>query len=224
MRRFHSRRAVARAGMTLLEVTLVTSLLAVFGTSMILAIESSARAYGVEAIAARLDANAREALDRITAALREADIDSFSPAPVAAPASSWQVDFQRTTGFAGGAATFGPTERITFVLDREEVADGNDNDGDGLIDEGCVVWIESPPVETHRVVLCTDVAAVFEGEVPGNGLDDNDNGLVDECGFHLEFTGDRVIVRVTLEDVDRDGHPITRSAWRTLTPRNTPED
>jgi len=211
--------------MTLVEVTIGMVLFAGFATSVFLAVESSAGSYRTEATAARLDAKAREAMDAVTTYLREADFASISPPAVAAPASASSLDFQRAIGFGGGEVAWGLTERLAFELDPGEIEDGLDNDGDGRIDEGRIVWSEDPDgAGGRRTVLCGDVAAALEGESIGNNLDDNDNDLVDERGFCVQFVGRRILARITLEARDRDGNRIQRTATRAVTPRNTPEE
>ena len=45
----------------------------------------------------------------------------------------------------------------------------------------------------------------LEGEIGGNNLDDNGNGLVDERGLSFVLEGGRLTVRVTVEKKERDG-------------------
>ena len=212
-------------GMTLVEVAMALTLFTAFASSVFLAIDLSSASYRTEAVTARLDSLAREALDQISERLRGTDFDSITPPPQLAPASADSIDFQRVRGVAGGAVQWGPTERLAFEYEPAEPNDGLDNDADGLIDEGRLVWIENPGLATERqVILCSHVSESLEGELPGNGLDDNGNGLVDERGFCLQFIGSRAVARLTLEEPDRAGRVIRHSSQRTVTPRNTPEE
>jgi hypothetical protein len=228
MERMHTLRSTElhrRTGTTLVELTLSLALFSSFAGTVFLAVDAAAGAYGTEATASRLDARARLTLDAATNCLREADFASLTPPAVAPPASASSLDFERSLGFAGGAVQWGPTERLTFEPDPGDPEDGLDNDGDGKTDEGRLTWLENPAMAgNRRVVLAADVSAALEGETLGNGLDDNGNGLVDERGFCVEFVGSRMLVRLTLEDLDHDQNRILRSAARTVTPRNTPED
>jgi hypothetical protein len=211
--------------MTLVEVVLGLALFMTFASAAFLALESSASSYHNETAAAHLDFLARKALDDVAEHLQAADFDSFVPAPVAAPGSASRVDFQAARGFAGGAIEWGPIERLDFEPDASDAPNGLDDDSDGLVDEGRLVWIENPGMAGgRRTALCSQVSASLEGELAGNGLDDNENGLIDESGFCLEFTGDRVLVHLTLERCDPDGRLIRQSSIRTITPRNTQED
>jgi len=61
-----------------------------------------------------------------------------------------------------------------------------------------------------------------EGEV-FNGVDDNDNGLIDESGFCVERIGgtdETLAVHVTLARRDEDGRLLHRTARTTVRPRN----
>ena len=212
-------------GMTLVEVVIGLTLFVAFASSAFLAIEASASSYRTETAAAHLDFLARQALDDVADHLRAADFDSITPPPLVAPSSASSLDFQGALGFQNGAVEWGPVERLTFEPDPADPEDGLDNDSDGLVDEGRLVWIENPELPgERRAVLCSHVSAALEGEILGNGVDDNQNGLIDERGFCVEFTGERAIARITLERADATGRVIRQSSIRTVTPRNTPEE
>ena len=193
-------------GMTLVEVVLGLALFTAFASSAFLAIEASANSYRTETVVAHLDFLAREALDDVADHLRAADFDSITPPPLGAPSSASSLDYQGALGFRNGAVEWGPVERLTLEPDPTDAEDGLDNDSDGLVDEGRLAWIESPGLPgSRRAVLCSQVSAALEGETLGNGVDDNQNGLIDERGFCVEFTGERAIARITLERTDATG-------------------
>jgi len=221
------RRAAPRTerGTTLLEVTLSLVLFTTFAGSIFMAVDASAGSYGTEATAARLDADARRAMNVLTGYLREADFASITPVGLPETASSTWLDFQRPQGFQNGAVVWGPTERLALEPDPADPENGADDDGDGMIDEGRVVWIEDAALGAGlRLVVCSNVPAALAGEVLGNNQDDNGNGLIDERGFCVEFAGSRLIARLTVEEADQEGNSIRRSAARSTTPRNTPEE
>src|SRR5262249_30668064 len=190
---------ISRAGMTLMEVVLGMSLFCAFASSAFLAIEASAHSYRTETTAAHLDFLAHQALDDVCDQLRAADFASITPPPAPAPSSASSLDYQDALGFKNGAVEWGPVQRLAFEQDPSDPQDGVDNDGDGLIDEGRLVWIENPGGAGRRTVLCSQVASSLEGEIPGNGIDDNGNGLIDERGFCIEYTGTRAVAWITLE-------------------------
>ena len=219
-------RRSSRSGTTLVEVALGLTLFTTFAASAFLALESSSSTYRTETVAARLDARTRKLLDDVSERLREADFDSLTPPiDVADPSvSTSTVDFQRVRGFAGGNVQWGPTERVAFEYEPDDPDDGIDNDRDGLVDDGRIVWIEGPGTAGEiRTVLCSHVSESLEDELPANGLDDNENGLVDERGFCIQFVGAQAIVRITLEERDHEGRLMRQSASRAVTSRDTPE-
>jgi hypothetical protein len=212
-------------GMTLVEMVMAATLFVAFASSVFLAVDLSSASYRTETVSARLDSLARETMDELSERLRGSDFDSITPEPQPAPASASSIDFQRSRGFAGGGPTWGPTERVAFEYEPADPDDGVDNDDDGLIDEGRLVWFENPELAgERRTVLCSHVSEALEGELPGNALDDNGNGLVDERGFCLEFVDDHLVARITLEDRDHEGRLILHSSARAVKPRNTPEE
>ena len=212
------------SGMTLVEVVLGLTLFCAFASSAYLALQTSSSSYRTETAAAYLDFLAQKALDDVSDHLRAADFASITPPPTLAPNSTATIDFQGSRGFVDGAVEWGPVERLTFESDPSDPDDGLDNDGDGLIDEGRLAWIEDPDgVASRRAVLCSQVSAALEGEVLDNGVDDNGNGLIDERGFCIEFVGERALARITLEQLDPAGRLIRQSSMRTITPRNTEE-
>jgi prepilin-type N-terminal cleavage/methylation domain-containing protein len=213
-----------RSGFTLLEVTIAMAVLLTTMGGIFMVVEGSSRTYRTETVSAQLDVRARRALDRICAYLQAADYSSLTPPPVLAPASSTALDFQRARGFEAGEIVWGPTERLALEPDPGDADDGLDNDGDGSIDEGRVVWIENVGgADEQRIVLCSDVSEFLAGETAGNGPDDNGNGLTDERGLCFEYTGSRLIVRLSLEARDPQGNRIRCTVMRSATPRNTPE-
>jgi hypothetical protein len=211
--------------MTLVEMVMATTLFVAFASSVFLAVDLSSASYRTETVTAHLDSLAREAMDDLSERLRGSDFDSITPVPLPAPVSAPSIDFQRARGFVGGGPSWGPTERLAFEYEPADPDDGVDNDGDGLIDEGRLVWFENPELAgERRTILCSHVSEALEGEVPGNLLDDNGNGLIDERGFCLEFVGSHVVARITLEERDHAGRVIRHSSSRIVKPRNTPED
>lgn len=205
--------------MTLLEVSIGLAVFAAFATSAFLSVSASTQSYRIEGVSARLDRRAREAVQQVCERLRLADATSVAMVGVTG------LDFQCSLGWVGGAPAFGPTERIALEQDPTDPDNGADDDGDGLVDEGRLVWIEAVgTANERRQVLATDVSEILEGEVGANAADDNGNGLVDEGGFSPALAGSNIVVRLTLEELDHLGNRIRRTATRSVTGRNTPEE
>jgi hypothetical protein len=212
----------ARRGSTLIEVAVASSLLVVVGSTAILAARSTNQAYRTETAIAELERVGRQAMAEVEAGLRAADAGAVTPAAVQSPFSSSSVEFARCTGFAGGAIQFGPPERLVFEQDPLDPDDGVDDDGDGTIDEGRLVWIENPGTAGEvRRVLAPWVAESAAREEQGNGVDDNGNGLIDEGGFSVVFEGSLATVRLTLVRRDQAGFLAEHEMTRTVGLRNT---
>ena len=208
----------ARGGFTLVELAVAMVLLSVIGGLFFLTTETTSNATRTGVAVAELDARALRALDRVCESLKSSSGDLVTP-KAASPFSGTQLDFKRGLGADGaGKVVWGPLERFALVYD--EANDGVDNDGDGLVDEGKLVWTEKPGLAGSRSsVVCEGVREYLAGEKL-DGNDENGNGLIDERGFALVFDGNRVTVRLTLESRDGDGHPLSTTVQRSVVFRN----
>ncbi len=197
MRALHDRRA---RGLTLVELVFSLALLATLALAAGSVTDRAADAFQESSANEDLTVRAHAALERTLEPLAEAE----SAALPALDLGSDTITYHRATGFAGGTQ-WGPNTQVGFVYDTGELDDGLDNDGDGRVDEGQVVWLENPgqPGE-RRLVLATGVREYLEGET-ANGLDDNGNGFVDESGFWISGNGEVLTLRLTLERLDPKG-------------------
>ena len=110
---------------------------------------------------------------------------------------------------------------MTLVAEPGDPDDGLDNDGDQVVDEKRVNWIENfglPGQRTH--ILCNGVRDALEGEVADNGIDDNANGLVDEEGLSITIDGERITIQLTLERQDSLGDHVQHTLRRVVALRN----
>ena len=130
------------------------------------------------------------------------------------------LTFQGVESIDEGVMVPGVVTRLEYVLEAGELLDDVDNDGDGLIDEGSVVLTRDPTGPNEiSVTLCRNVREYYQGESLDFD-DENDNGLVDEAGFHIQRIGDQLIVRLTVEDVDLRGDVVIKSAEALIRIRN----
>jgi len=213
--------ARARAGWTLLELSVATTiLLGVLGIPGILLLTSSG-AYRVESVTSELATNSRRALAALGDQLVDAGIDQIDEAAAGPGLSHAQITFRRLEGLAGAAPVWGNQQRVLLQAAANDPIDGVDNDGDGLVDERVLVWIEDLglPGQSTRVV-CRNVSAALEGEVLGNGLDDNGNDLIDEGGLSIAFDGARVTIGLTLERITDQRERLQHTSWRVVALRN----
>lgn len=210
-----------RGGFTLVEMTISMAMVAVIGGVFVLTTETTSSAVRTGVAVADLDSRALRVVDRVCEILKTSSAGLATP-QAAAPFSGDSLDFQRGLGTdADGNALWGPLER--FVNEAAEADDGMDNDGDGLIDECTLAWIEDAGgAGERRVVLCNNVREYLEGE-SFDGVDENGNGLIDERGFALAFEEGCVRVHLTLEARDTKGLAILSTVERTIAFRNVGE-
>lgn len=205
----------SRAGVTLVEVLIVATLLSVVFGAVLTTGDSMSRAFRTGDAISNLETRARRSVDRVCERLLLANRSTAAPQLAAPLHASW-IELQRSTGFDGGATTWGNTERVAYQPSPLDPDDGVDNDGDGVVDEGHLVWVRDVGLPGERTsVICTDVREYLEGET-FDGLDENGNGLGDENGFCITFDGERATVRLTLERMGPNGLLVTRTFERTI--------
>jgi prepilin-type N-terminal cleavage/methylation domain-containing protein len=208
-----------RAGFTLLELLISVGLLGLVFAAVGMVSGSTNSLARFSSDKSRTEVRARQTLDRVVEELSTLGSDLMLPDPEQ-PAWTATLDFQKATGVAGGAVTWGEPMRITFELEAGELDDGLDNDSDGLTDESRVVLIRNFGAANQlRVVICHGAARLAEGELD-NGVDDNGNGMVDESGFNLQRTGNLMAVRLSLQETVEGGQVVTRSVETSFRLRN----
>lgn len=197
--KFGARQRSARGGFTLIELVITMGIAGLVLGAVTRVLESSRNAYGQGSASARVQNDARRALDRVAAELENGGFGTLLPNPLAIAADD--MAFQVATGVdaATGAILFGPSTRLRVVYEPGEANNGLDDDGDGLIDEGCLQltrnYLQANEV---TVTLARGVREFAEGETD-NGADDNGNGFTDERGFYMTRVGNLLRLRITLE-------------------------
>jgi hypothetical protein len=210
-----------RRGWSLVELLIAVTLVAMALAIPLQLVDTSNKSYLVGATAAELDTRARSAVDRIAGLLQTSSV-AVIPQAGGGP-GTWvsRVDFQEPDGWGAGGPIWGPPQRVELQLEPGEANDGLDDDGDGLVDEGRVVWTVDVGGAGERAhVVCGGVREAQPGEDPDNAVDDDGDGLVDEPGLAFVFDGDRVTVLLTLEARAPDGTRVSRTARRTVALRN----
>ena len=210
--------------MTLTEIVVALSLLLGIGGTVLVASGSLSSAFQTGSSLARLDRAAHDGVTRIAQRLEGAAPDTLLPLLADTTMGETAIEFERVVGYADGDSVLDPAERIALEPSPTDPLDGADNDGNGLVDEGWLVWTERIGTgQENRHVLAKNVALVAEGEIPGNGKDDNGDGLVDESGFALVWDGRTVTVRLTCEWSVAAGTVARRSFERSVAFLNAAE-
>ncbi|MFN0006330.1 MAG: type II secretion system protein J [Planctomycetota bacterium] len=210
------------SGFTLLELGIAVSMLGVLLVGAVSIFESTRRVHEATTTDVDLESNVQRTLERIADLLQRSRRSNVLPASpgAQAPFSASQVDFTSVTSFVGGAAVWGAAQRIEFQYSPTDPDDGLDNDGDGIIDDGAVVWTTDLGLPTQRsMILCRGVTEFANGETQ-DATDQNGNGLIDERGLSFDFQGSSVTVRLTVSRVLNASRQSTRSAQRMITLRN----
>jgi hypothetical protein len=207
-----------RAGITVVELLLASSLLAVVLGSITMIGRSTDRAYRNGAVNSHLESQISIAVQRIVTELRRAGVETIDPDPAAV--GSRTMSYLQATDFEDGQVSWTSTRQLLFEYEDGELDDGVDNNGNELVDEGRLVLVTDLGLPTeHRRVLTRWVREVAEGE-EANGLDDDGDGLVDEPGFQLRREGRTIVVSLSLERLDAERRPVVRTASTSVRMRN----
>lgn len=201
----------ARAGFTMIEVVVAVSLLVLLMSSAILAAKGGHGAFRATQNTTDVETRIRRALDRAAIELLSVGEEELFPNPTGQfgtsdllyrQARSWNGN--EGDAVNGLSILWGDQNRLAFEQERGETDDGTDEDGDGLVDEGCLVLTRDVGGDDRRAVLCTGVRELLEGEI-ANGADDNGNGIIDEAGFNIHRVGDVLYLRLSLEEPGETG-------------------
>jgi len=198
------------SGFTLVEAMITLAILGMVTSTVIMALTHREGSFRVMSRAADLEARVRRGIDRVARELLTAGAEQLAPDPTGSFGTS-DLLFRNAVGLNGAAIEWSNQHRIAFEYDTNEVDDGLDNDGDGLVDEGNLVLTRNDGMASEvRVVLCRGLAEMLEGELP-NGVDDNGNGVIDEPGFSVHRVGDVLFLRLTIQESIEEGVVLTRT-------------
>lgn len=201
-----ARRAGER-GFTMLEVAIATAVLSTVFMIVFRTIGAAQDLNGATLVRADLEVRARIALERMVSELRDSGVSQLSPQPTP-PLGASALTFRRATGWSGSTIIWEPSpRRIEWRSSPGEIADdGKDNNGNGLIDEGQVIFTSSyGTAQAVETVLADRVSRLALGEV-ADGVDNNGDGLVDERGLSFSLTGKLLTIQLSLENLDQKGN------------------
>ena len=209
--------ARTNSGFSALELLVAVSILAfAIGVPLVL-LSSSQQLQTAATTRAELRLQARRAVDRIAEQLAASSAGWLAQNALPPPGITYQV----ASGWAAGGPIVQPAEQLALVVTPTDPDNGVDDDRDGLVDERRLEWTTDfglPSARTH--VLCNDVLENLAGEVAGNGVDENGNGLLDEPGFVVTIGVDDAVIRLSLGGRDSQGVRIDHTTVRTVAFRN----
>ena len=200
-----------RSGFSLVELTIamVMTLLILGGSSLMLTRGSEKFRSGTVEVSTAV--GVARTLDEVVEALRMASTDSLNVEDTAPVGSTW-IEFRRpAVDVQTGVVTPGELERIAMRPGPEEPR----------ATEWDIVWTTNLGLADERTrVLCSKVRRALEGEVIGNGADDNRNGLVDERGLCFDLQDGRVDIHLTVETDNAVGGLARINLLRSISTRN----
>ena len=213
------------AGAGLIEILVAVTLAVLVLGGVIQSTNRGLGAFRAGAANNDVESRAARAMSRLVRELLGAGAQNVQPdlsTPVGAPTSwSSSIDFRVGAEWQAGAIVWSEPRRLAWELAPGEQDNDLDDNGDGLADEGALVFLENPgTADERRVVLANGVREFLEGEQP-NGLDDNGNGLVDEQGLAFDLAGQVLSVRFSLERIGPDRRPILRTQETSIRLRNS---
>ena len=169
----------------------------------------------------KTESSARRALDRIAGELTGVGLTMLDPDPIGNLGASTLTYSRPESVSIAGVIVWANPSILTLELEPGEVDDGDDDDGDGLVDERRLVLTRDvgTPQQTS-VVICTAIGELLQDEVADGVLDDNGNGLVDEEGFNVQRTGDLLTIRLTTQASGGPGQVIQATAETCVVLRN----
>jgi len=201
---------MARRGFTLLEMAVALVLFALVIGNVYTILGGTSKAMGERSASFEADTQARRALDRIALAIVGSFEDSIYNTSET-PNSQQLINYVEFLGMADPDGD-GISEEV--FSDPMRIARTSDAGGE-------VTWFESPGSESEkRVVWVKDVPQFAIGEIGGNGIDDNGNGLIDEHGLALVKEGKSVRISISLRRSDGAGGFLERELSTTVTCRN----
>ena len=209
----------SRSGVTLLELILVLAAMTVVLAAAVLAVRKGQEQFERTVSNTVLDTQANRAINRIARHLSGAGLTTLLPTPDR-PFGSSSLRFQRVVGWGASAPLWSTEAELLLRYEPGELDNGLDDDGDGAIDEGEVVWTRNRgEPDEESVVVVRSVREFLEGEEP-DGNDTNGNGLEDERGFCFELLGGELIVRLSVVRRDPTGALNLRTLETSVALRN----
>jgi prepilin-type N-terminal cleavage/methylation domain-containing protein len=178
-------------GFTLLEMLIACSLVGLVVTNIVLAMNSSTKAYETGASCSQVEDQARRTLDRIALAVMGSSREGLAPGQEF-PLDTSSLTYQLNLGYEDGEPVWSAPERIERVDAGEQV-----------------VWIQNPATPERRQVVWSKWVRDYLAGETFNGIDDNGNGLIDEKGLSFTIEENLVTIRLTLERKGPDGRLIT---------------
>ncbi|MEQ1893423.1 MAG: hypothetical protein ABL998_12825 [Planctomycetota bacterium] len=189
----------SRAGWTLVEFLLAAGLTGLVMTKASLVLREAFGAAGRSTAMMHTEDQARAVMERISLAVMGSDRESLFPGVESVHSSA--IRYSMSLGIEDGELVWSAPEEIR-------------------LDGTSVEWRENPgAVEEQRVTWSSLVSPLLAGETV-NGVDDNENGLVDEDGLSFVLEGESVRIRLTIQRPELDGRTVPQTVESVVYIRN----
>ncbi|MCP5021609.1 MAG: hypothetical protein GY930_07505 [bacterium] len=154
---------------------------------------------------ALLEDEARRVLRQVAFVVMGSDRSSLLPE--SSGFSSENIRYRVNLGVSDGEVVWSDQEMVAMDTDR-------------LI----IYWMQNPDQPNGKKVVWSKLVSPFlEGEV-ANGVDDNDNGLIDEKGLSFVIDGNAVTIRLTLRMPSDHGDDLVQTVETTVTCSNLEDE
>jgi hypothetical protein len=191
--------STCRSGWTLIELAFAAGLSGLVMTKAALVLREAFGSAGRSTAAMHSEDQARALMDKISFAVMGSDKETLFPA--AENVHSSQIRYTMNLGLEDGELVWSDPEEIR-------------------LDGTAVEWRENPgAAEERRVTWTSLVSPLLAGETV-NGVDDNENGLVDEDGLSFVLEGESVRIRLTLRRPESDGRTVEQTVESVIYIRN----
>jgi len=207
------------AGFTVVELAIAVVLSGLMLGAIAMIFDSNRRALRAGATADNLEEQAYATVQKLRTILAPSGKSAISPMPIA-PLHTSTIQFQRGVDIVNAELVWSPPERLVLEYSPGETDNGVDDDGNGLVDECRIVWIQDDGGPNERtLVLSSWVSEFLEGE-DADKKDSNGNGMAAERGLTFTFDEELVTVYLTLQRPDPEGRMLTRTVSTTIALRN----
>jgi hypothetical protein len=184
-------------GISMVEIAVGLALVATASGLIATAVSRASRVASASLLQSRLSEDARRLATELSGDLRRSGADrSPGDGEGSELAVGGSLSFRVATGFdeAASVPTWSAAPVVyALALEERETANGRDDDGDGLVDEGALL--------RDGRILATGVVA-FTATLLGDGVDDDGDGLLDDLDELLNGPPEKpptgVAVRFTL--------------------------
>lgn len=189
------RATIARnQGVTLVELMITISILAVILTMVGSFFLSSQYTYQTSMLKSGIETNAHRAVAMMADELRNAGASTIAPVP-AKPAGATSITFQVNERFQDGAIVWSNPITYSLAYEPGETADAADENGNGLVNE--MVLVRTKDGRTVRMA-----------------------GFVREDGLRFLLDGSRLSIRIELERLNARRESETTYAETAIVLRN----